>query len=274
MQSVSSPKLLRPARARLALDDPEVAGFLAVSAGWPARCPSSACPPSTRTPSPVSSLPSPRKTLFRRFPQGAAPPVRRRPLLGAAASLGERSTRAPGSPERHRSASSTSPAGAAGPPRAHQELSGLAETPRSPRRAPVLLHSPRPNGGRPQQVTHELRSFWENLSASPQRVQGRSPSTPAARPWNARPERRPGRGRSRDVSRRDARTSASPYPFDLQLHLQSKPHSRAARQKSSISRRESTRLGAGGQPAFENLIAADPGRQTAGSIPRSRATPR
>src|SRR6185295_18160794 len=43
-----------------------------------------------------------------------------------------------------------------------QELFGLAETPRvAAGRIPVLLHLLAPNG-RPQQVTHDLRSFWEN----------------------------------------------------------------------------------------------------------------
>jgi ATP-dependent helicase HrpB len=76
-----------------------------------------------------------------------------------------------------------------------QELFGLAETPRlAAGRAPVLLHLLAPNG-RPQQVTHDLRSFWENTYPQVRKeLQGRYPkhSWPQD-PWNARPERRPGR---------------------------------------------------------------------------------
>jgi ATP-dependent helicase HrpB len=79
-----------------------------------------------------------------------------------------------------------------------QELFGLAETPRvAAGRVPVLLHLLAPNG-RPQQVTHDLRSFWENTYQQVRKeLQGRYPkhSWPQD-PWNATPERRPRRPKS------------------------------------------------------------------------------
>jgi ATP-dependent RNA helicase HrpB len=76
-----------------------------------------------------------------------------------------------------------------------QELFGLAETPRvAAGRVPVLLHLLAPNG-RPQQVTHDLRSFWENTYPQVRKeLQGRYPRHAwPTDPWNARPERRPRR---------------------------------------------------------------------------------
>jgi ATP-dependent helicase HrpB len=76
-----------------------------------------------------------------------------------------------------------------------QEMFGLAETPRvAAARVPVLLHLLAPNG-RPQQVTHDLRSFWENTYPQVRKeLAGRYPkhSWPQD-PWNATPERRPRR---------------------------------------------------------------------------------
>jgi ATP-dependent helicase HrpB len=76
-----------------------------------------------------------------------------------------------------------------------QEMFGLAETPRvAAGRIPVLLHLLAPNG-RPQQVTHDLRSFWENTYPQVRKeLQGRYPrhSWPQD-PWTAPPQRRPGR---------------------------------------------------------------------------------
>ncbi|HEX6900743.1 MAG TPA: ATP-dependent helicase HrpB [Thermoanaerobaculia bacterium] len=76
-----------------------------------------------------------------------------------------------------------------------QEMFGLAETPRvAAGRIPVLLHLLAPNG-RPQQVTHDLRSFWENTYPQVRKeLAGRYPkhSWPLD-PWNATPQRRPGR---------------------------------------------------------------------------------
>jgi ATP-dependent helicase HrpB len=76
-----------------------------------------------------------------------------------------------------------------------QEMFGLAETPRvASGRVPVLLHLLAPNG-RPQQVTHDLRSFWENTYPQVRKeLAGRYPrhSWPQD-PWNATPERRPRR---------------------------------------------------------------------------------
>jgi len=76
-----------------------------------------------------------------------------------------------------------------------QELFGLAETPRvAAGRVPVLLHLLAPNQ-RPQQVTHDLRSFWENTYPQIRKeLAGRYPKHAWPQdPWNARPERRPGR---------------------------------------------------------------------------------
>lgn len=75
-----------------------------------------------------------------------------------------------------------------------QEMFGLAETPRlAGGRAPVLLHLLAPNG-RPQQVTSDLRSFWETTYTQVRKeLQGRYPRHAWPEdPWNARPERRPG----------------------------------------------------------------------------------
>jgi len=76
-----------------------------------------------------------------------------------------------------------------------QELFGLAETPRvAAGRIPVLLHLLAPNG-RPQQVTHDLRSFWENTYPQVRKeLAGRYPRHAWPQdPWNAPPERRPQR---------------------------------------------------------------------------------
>ena len=76
-----------------------------------------------------------------------------------------------------------------------QEMFGLAETPRvAASRVPVLLHLLAPNG-RPQQVTHDLRSFWENTYPQVRKeLAGRYPKHAWPQdPWNARPERRPQR---------------------------------------------------------------------------------
>ncbi|HET9228336.1 MAG TPA: ATP-dependent helicase HrpB, partial [Thermoanaerobaculia bacterium] len=76
-----------------------------------------------------------------------------------------------------------------------QELFGLAETPRvAAGRVPVLLHLLAPNH-RPQQVTHDLKSFWENTYPQVRKeLAGRYPKHAwPLDPWNARPERRPGR---------------------------------------------------------------------------------
>ncbi|MFL6264200.1 MAG: ATP-dependent helicase HrpB [Thermoanaerobaculia bacterium] len=76
-----------------------------------------------------------------------------------------------------------------------QEMFGLAETPRvAAGQVPVLLHLLAPNG-RPQQVTHDLRSFWETTYPQVRKeLAGRYPrhSWPQD-PWNAAPQRRPAR---------------------------------------------------------------------------------
>jgi ATP-dependent helicase HrpB len=76
-----------------------------------------------------------------------------------------------------------------------QEMFGLADTPRlADGRVPVLLHLLAPNG-RPQQVTMDLRSFWNSTYAEVRKeLAGRYPkhSWPTD-PWNAPPQRRPPR---------------------------------------------------------------------------------
>ncbi len=74
-----------------------------------------------------------------------------------------------------------------------QELFGLAETPRvAGGRIAVLLHLLAPNH-RPQQVTHDLRSFWENTYPQVRKeLAGRYPKHAwPLDPWNAVAERRP-----------------------------------------------------------------------------------
>jgi ATP-dependent helicase HrpB len=76
-----------------------------------------------------------------------------------------------------------------------QELFGLEETPLvAGGRIHVLLHLLAPNG-RPQQVTHDLRSFWANTYPEVRKeLQGRYPRHAwPTDPWNAKPERRPAR---------------------------------------------------------------------------------
>jgi ATP-dependent helicase HrpB len=76
-----------------------------------------------------------------------------------------------------------------------QELFGLAETPRvAGGRVPVLLHLLAPNM-RPEQVTEDLCSFWNTVYPRVRsELRRRYPkhSWPED-PWNATPERRPGR---------------------------------------------------------------------------------
>ncbi len=74
-----------------------------------------------------------------------------------------------------------------------QELFGLAETPRlAAGRVPVLMHLLAPNF-RPQQVTHDLRSFWENTYPQVRReLQGRYPKHAWPEdPWTAKAQRKP-----------------------------------------------------------------------------------
>jgi len=74
-----------------------------------------------------------------------------------------------------------------------QELFGLAETPRlAAGRVPVLLHLLAPNY-RPQQVTHDLHSFWENTYPQVRKeLQGRYPKHAwPDDPWTAKPQRKP-----------------------------------------------------------------------------------
>jgi len=75
-----------------------------------------------------------------------------------------------------------------------QELFGWRETPRlAGGRVPVLLHLLAPNG-RPQQVTDDLASFWNNTYPLVRKeLAGRYPkhSWPED-PSSSRPERRPG----------------------------------------------------------------------------------
>jgi ATP-dependent helicase HrpB len=76
-----------------------------------------------------------------------------------------------------------------------QELFGMADTPRiAGGRVPLLLHLLAPNQ-RPQQVTDDLKSFWNNAYQQVRkelRVRYPKHAWPED-PWNAAPQRRPGR---------------------------------------------------------------------------------
>jgi len=76
-----------------------------------------------------------------------------------------------------------------------QELFGLAQTPRiAGGRIPVLLHLLAPNM-RPQQITDDLASFWNNTYQQVRKdLRGRYPKHAWPEdPWNAQPQKRPGR---------------------------------------------------------------------------------
>ena len=76
-----------------------------------------------------------------------------------------------------------------------QEMFGLAETPRiAGGRVPVLLHLLSPNM-RPQQVTDDLKSFWNNAYQQVRKeLRRRYPKHAWPEdPWQAEPERRPRR---------------------------------------------------------------------------------
>jgi ATP-dependent helicase HrpB len=76
-----------------------------------------------------------------------------------------------------------------------QELFGLAETPRiAGGRVPVLMHLLAPNM-RPQQVTDDLKSFWNNTYQQVRKdLRARYPKHAWPEdPWNAPPQRRPGK---------------------------------------------------------------------------------
>ncbi|MBS0265788.1 MAG: DEAD/DEAH box helicase [Planctomycetes bacterium] len=76
-----------------------------------------------------------------------------------------------------------------------QELFGLAETPRiAGGRIPILLHLLAPNM-RPQQVTDDLKSFWNNTYQQVRKdLRARYPKHAWPEdPWNAPPQRRPGK---------------------------------------------------------------------------------
>jgi ATP-dependent helicase HrpB len=76
-----------------------------------------------------------------------------------------------------------------------QELFGLADTPRiAGGRVPVLLHLLAPNM-RPQQITDDLKSFWNNAYQQVRKdLRARYPKHAWPEdPWNATPQKRPGR---------------------------------------------------------------------------------
>lgn len=76
-----------------------------------------------------------------------------------------------------------------------QELFGLADTPRiAGGRVPILLHLLAPNG-RPQQVTDDLKSFWNNTYQQVRKdLRNRYPKHAWPEdPWNAPPQKRPGK---------------------------------------------------------------------------------
>ena len=81
-----------------------------------------------------------------------------------------------------------------------QEIFGMRETPRiAGGRVPVLLHLLAPNH-RPQQVTDDLQSFWNNAYAQVRKdLRRRYPRHAWPEdPWNATPEKRPGRRPSQE----------------------------------------------------------------------------
>jgi ATP-dependent helicase HrpB len=181
----------------LALDDPAVAAFLARVRSLAEWCPELALPRFTEDElrEILPALAAGRKSFAE---------LRRAPLLdvlSGALSHGQREALRRQAPERLAVPSGSQIAIAyspGGPPvlaARIQEMFGLAETPRiALGRVSVLLHLLAPNG-RPQQVTHDLRSFWENTYPQVRKeLAGRYPRHAWPQdPWNARPERRPQR---------------------------------------------------------------------------------
>ena len=181
----------------LALDDPAVAAFLARVRSLAEWCPELALPRFTdeELSELLPALAAGRKSFAE---------LRRAPLLdvlSGALSHEQREALRRQAPERLAVPSGSQIAIAyspGGPPvlaARIQEMFGLAETPRiALGRIPVLLHLLAPNG-RPQQVTHDLRSFWENTYPQVRKeLAGRYPRHAWPQdPWNARPERRPQR---------------------------------------------------------------------------------
>jgi ATP-dependent RNA helicase HrpB len=181
----------------LPLDDPEVASFLArvrSLAGW---CPELGLPPfgEEELRALLPALAAGRKSFAE---------LRRAPLLDVlhgALSYSQLEAVRREAPERLTVPSGSQIRIAYEPGRPPvlaariQEMFGLAETPRvAAGRVPVLLHLLAPNG-RPQQVTHDLRSFWETTYPQVRKeLAGRYPrhSWPQD-PWNAAPQRRPTR---------------------------------------------------------------------------------
>jgi ATP-dependent helicase HrpB len=181
----------------LALDDPAVAAFLARVRSLAEWCPELALPRFTDAElrEVLPALAAGRKSFAE---------LRRAPLLdvlSGSLSHEQREALRRQAPERLAVPSGSQIAIAyapGGPPvlaARIQEMFGLAETPRiALGRIPVLLHLLAPNG-RPQQVTHDLRSFWENTYPQVRKeLAGRYPRHAWPQdPWNARPERRPQR---------------------------------------------------------------------------------
>jgi ATP-dependent helicase HrpB len=181
----------------LALDDPAVAAFLARVRSLTEWCPELELPQFTDAElrEILPALAAGRKSFAE---------LRRAPLLDVlqgALSHEQREALRRQAPERLAVPSGSQIAIAyapGGPPvlaARIQEMFGLAETPRiALGRVPVLLHLLAPNG-RPQQVTHDLRSFWENTYPQVRKeLAGRYPRHAWPQdPWNARPERRPQR---------------------------------------------------------------------------------
>ncbi len=186
-----------PQRA-LALDDPEVESFLARVAclrGW---CPEIEIPALD----PIDLLPE-LCAGRRSFAELRRAPLldHSRALLGPTA-LAALDREAPerlrvpsGSAIRLRYAPGAEPVLAA----RIQECFGLAETPRVARgRVPVVMHLLAPNQ-RPQQITRDLRSFWDGeYQQIRKQLRARYPRHAWPEdPWNAPAERRPGRPKRR-----------------------------------------------------------------------------
>ena len=114
-----------------------------------------------------------------------------------------------------------------------QEMFGLAETPRvAAGRVPVLLHLLAPNG-RPQQVTHDLRSFWETTYRQVRKeLAGPLPQALLAARTPGTPSRREGRSGAEPRS-----STAAPW---RSAGIPRSPPSAAPRPARPASQRSST----------------------------------
>ena len=195
----------RPGGRRLPRPPPQPGGLVpraAASRGSPRTRSAASSPPSPPAASPSPSCGAPRSSTCSRAPSptSSSKPCAARLPSGWRCRAAARSRIAyePGKP----------PVLAA----RIQEMFGLAETPRvAAGRVPVLLHLLAPNG-RPQQVTHDLRSFWENTYPQVRKeLAGRYPRHAWPQdPWNAPPQRRPSGAEPRSSSAAPPRSAGTP----------------------------------------------------------------